>query len=918
MIKVFPFIYQSKKHRLFLIFVWLYLLLETHITLNKTVKLNLFTKVLACILFIGMIILFFQTGLSAQDKLELRNGWKYKNASEVSVDGTKISEAVFELSEWPEAIIPGTVLTNLLASEKIPDPFYGMNNNQIPDIYHTGPEYYTYWFVCDFDEYDLEKDEELWLHFRGVNYGCDIFFNGEKLNSKTHKGMFLRQAYRITEMVRKKRGNRVAVIVYPPDHVGNPNGGQGGDGAIGRNVAHQYVAGWDWIQPVRDRNTGIWDKVWIEKTKEVKLQNPHVVTKVPGIRIPGRQQEDAIVLASAEIENPTEKSISGLLKFEISGILTKKEVDIEPHTTKLVSLPELSLPDPELWWPNGYGSQKLYPAEFQFLINEKVSDTEQLSIGVREIKQQWNERTRSTEFLVNGQRIFIKGGNWIISDAMLRFSPERYDAEIRFHRDMNLNMIRIWGGAITERPEFYEACDKYGLLVMQDFWMSGDCNGRWLDPKKLDDQWTRRQYPDDHHLFIESAGDMIKMIRNHASLAVWCGGNEITPPENILIAITDSLMPQLDGTRKFITYSNSDSMSYNFIGGNGDGPYSIQPLERFWEERTFPFNSEVGSVGIGDYESLKRFIPRENLVHPDAQTGVDSVWRYHKYIGYADHIEKYGTPHDVREFAEIAQMVNYDQYRALSEGFTSHMWDWYTGYIIWKTQNPWTALRGQMYDYYLDPNASLYGLHHGNETIHVMCNPVNGMVSVTNHSFESVRDMMLKVEAYDMEGKKTLVTQVFVYMKPTSTKKIMSVENVKKKIGSDKGCFIRLQLIKNREEVLSDNFYWYPNAEGEYTGLQSYEQPQIKVQATNYGNGKIAVTINNPEGGKVSFFNRISLVDVQSGQRLLPVFYSDNYVSITPGEAKTIIIDNAPITHKSFHLSLKAWNAKEQIFPLED
>ena len=108
---------------------------------------------------------------------------------------------------------------------------------------------------------------------------------------------------------------------------------------------------------------------------------------------------------------------------------------------------------------------------------------------------------------------------------MLRFSDERYDAEIKFHRDMNLNLIRVWGGALTERPEFDDACDKYGLLVFQDFWFSGDCNGKWLDPAKKEDQWTRRNYPDNHALALESLADQIKMIRNHASLAFYCAGN---------------------------------------------------------------------------------------------------------------------------------------------------------------------------------------------------------------------------------------------------------------------------------------------------------------------------------------------------------------------------------------------------------
>ncbi len=334
-----------------------------------------------------------------------------------------------------------------------------------------------------------------------------------------------------------------------------------------------------------------------------------------------------------------------------------EKVKLLPFEEKTVSLPIVSIEDPKLWWPNGYGEQSLYDLTFSFKLGETISDTETLQTGIRELRTEWNSHTRSRQVSINGQKIFIKGGNWIISDAMLRFSPERYDAEIRMHRDMNLNCIRIWGGAITERPEFYEACDKYGLLVMQDFWISGDGNGRWNDPKKKEDQETRRKYPDDHHLFLASAADQIKMIRNHPSLAFWCGGNEMSPPDDILSALKDTL-DLLDGTRWFVENSTSDSMSFNSIGGNGDGPYSIQPINRFFERKTFPFNSEVGSVGLQDYEGLLRFMPEEAMVVPGQYksekdepktrwSGIHPLWRYHKYIGYGDYINKYGEPKDV-------------------------------------------------------------------------------------------------------------------------------------------------------------------------------------------------------------------------------------------------------------------------------
>ncbi|MBS7564865.1 glycosyl hydrolase [Mucilaginibacter sp. Bleaf8] len=861
----------------------------------------------------------------AQTKVELNAGWKCASISDIKANGETISSPAYSLSNWQPAVVPGTVLTTLLANHKVPDPFYGMNNQRIKDIYFTGRDYYTYWFVDDFKSPQAGNDGQVYLNFRGVNYSCNIYLNGHKLNAQTHQGMFLRQSYNITSLLNKNGNNRLAVIVYPPDPVGNPNGGQGGDGRIAKNVGIQYTAGWDWIQPMRDRNTGIWDKVTIETTGSVNILNPHVVTQVPGVRKPEGQQQPAVIKASAELQNALNKSVSGTLVFTINGTKVTQKVVLQPKSTTQVNLADLMLKNPKLWWPNGYGEHYLYPAQMQFITAaNQVSDQEKLNVGVREIQTSWNSWTRSRQIAVNGQKVFIKGGNWIISDAMLRFSDARYDAEVRFHRDMNLNLIRIWGGALVERPEFYNACDKDGMLVFQDFWISGDANGRWVDPLKAEDQWTRRKYPDNHQLFLQSAADQIKLVRNHPSLAMWCGGNEITPPEDILLPLRDSIMPKLDGTRWFVDFSNSDEMSLNTLGGNGDGPYGIQQLSTFWETRTFPFNSEIGSVGVGDYESLKRFIPEQNLVAPQysvssKKSQVDSVWDYHKYIGYDGAIETYGKPKNAEDFANKAQLVNYDQYRALMEGFSSHMWDWYTGVMIWKTQNPWTALRGQMYDYYLDPNACLYGLHSGSEPLHAMYNPVSGMVSIVNNTFSTRRDLMLVVKAVNMKGKDSLLTQVFVEAQPSSSKAYLPIKTTIDQLSKNEGTFLSLQLLDINKNIVNDNLYWLPDAEGNYSGLKRMDASQVKVQSKRISKGKVEVTLTNPGKAPVAFFNRISLVDAATHKRVLPVFYSDNYISVLPGAQKKVVLDYNPgNAAQKVLVAVSGWNMQEQFLEITE
>lgn len=870
--------------------------------------------------FLGLVLMQAKP-VTAQQSIELNSGWKCSPISEVKATGNAISQQSFDVRHWLKATVPGTVLTTLLNDQKVPDPFWGMNNKKIKDIYDTGRDYYTYWFVKDF-KMSPEAGKQRYLNFRGVNYNCDIFLNGQKVNPTTHHGMFLRQSYNITSLISKNGVNRLAVIVYPPDVVGKANGGQGGDGTIARGVGTQYTAGWDWIQPIHDRNTGIWDKVTIETTGAININNPHVVTLVPGIRKPTGSQQDAFINPSAELKNPTSKDIQGTLVFSIGNTVVKSRITVKANSSLTASLPQLTLKNPRLWWPNGYGEQYLYRSKFEFVLdNHQVSDAEVVNVGVREIQHTFNEHTRSQQIAVNGQKIFIKGGNWIISDEMLRFSDARYDAEIRFHHDMNLNLIRVWGGALVERPEFYNACDKYGMLVFQDFWFSGDANGRWQDPLKADDQWTRRKYPDDHALFLASAADQVKLVRNHPSLAIWCGGNEIIPPEDILVPLRDSIIGKLDGTRWFVDYSNSDSMSFNSIGGNGDGPYGIQQISTFWETRTFPFNSEVGSVGVGDYESLKRFIPAENLIAPqhsvaNGHSKVDSVWEYHKYIGYDGAIEPYGKAEDARDFADKAQLVNYDQYRALAEGFTSHMWDWYTGVIIWKTQNPWTALRGQMYDYYLDPNACLYGLREGSEPIHPMYNPVTGVISVANNSFEA-RNLMLIAKVIDMKGKVTVLNQTFALAEPTSIKHYESLKKILTPFMEKEGCFLTLQLFDMNKKMLSENVYWLADSEGNYSGLKKMGKSELSVSVKRLDAHQLEVTLRNPENAPLAFFNRLSVVNQNTGLRMLPTFYSDNYVSVLPGAQKTILIDYPDQQQASLALQVSGWNTKLQTIAIK-
>ena len=842
------------------------------------------------------------------EKTLLHEGWLARRANEVGDDGNRLTKQPFSAEGWMKAKVPGTVLTTLLENGVYPAPEYGMNNELIPDIYRVGRDFYTYWFVCPMAPVKVNDGQHVWLNFRGINYKAEIYLNGKRVNPTTHEGMFLRQSYEITSLLKADSSNMLAVLVFPPDHVGNPNGGQGGDAQIARNCTMQYTPGWDWIQPVRDRNTGIWDEVSLTTTGDVRVQHPYVVTKVPGVRQPNdSKQAPAYLETSVELKNVTKQAVEGTATAEYDGKKIARKVSLKPLETQIVSFEKQTLKDPQLWWPNGIGAQPMQQIRFSFTANGKESDAEEVSFGIREITTAKNATNGGREFYINGQRIYVTGGNYIDSDWLLRLSPERYDHEVRFHAEMNLRMIRVWGGALLERPEFYNACDKYGILVFQDLWGSGDCNGAWEDITKLDSRERRWEYPDNHALFLQSAEDQIKMVRNHPSLCLWCGANEWPLAKDIEEALRSDLLPRLDPNRFFTSYSTDSLFTRNYLGDNGDGPYGIQELEWFYTFRSHPFNPESGSVGSPEVESFREFMTEEDLAQfPKMGRANNMTWRYHKDLGYNDFLERYGEVNSIEDYCKYAQVVNYDQYRSFMEGWASHIWDWYTGILIWKTQNPWTALRGQMYDWYLDVNASLYGTKKGCEPLHPYYNIVSKKVQLMNTKVDAFPSLTVKAELFNRDGKSIWSNSATMDAPINQVKDVMDVPAPQQVSGV---YFLKLSLLDTNQNELSRNIYWLTTTEKDYKTLNTLPQskPMVHSSLAKQGNafkGTIQLTADD----HISFFNRIKVFDKKTGKRILPVHYSDNYITLMPGDSQTVTFDfESELPTEQVQVVLESW-----------
>ncbi|XP_010674750.1 mannosylglycoprotein endo-beta-mannosidase isoform X2 [Beta vulgaris subsp. vulgaris] len=617
-----------------------------------------------------------------------------------------------------------------------------------------------------------------------------------------------------------------------------------------------------------DRNTGIWDEVSLSITGPVKIIDPHLVSSF----FDGYKR--AYLHTTLELENRSGWVAECSLKIQVTTEvensiclvehLHTQHLSIPPGARVQYSFPELFFYKPNLWWPNGMGEQSLYNITIATDVEGfGESDMWDHLFGFRKIESYIDSATGGRLFKVNGQPIFIRGGNWILSDGLLRLSKKRYETDIKFHAAMNFNMMRCWGGGLAERPEFYHYCDVNGLLVWQEFWITGDVDGRG-------DPISNPNGPLDHDLFLLCARDTIKLLRNHASLALWVGGNEQIPPDDINAALKLDLRlhpsfgndngngrvvedtdpsQYLDGTRVYV----QGSMWDGFADGKGnftDGPYEIQNPENFFKDNYYKygFNPEVGSVGMPVAATIRATMPKEGWQIPLFKTldngyveeVPNAIWEYHKYIPYSkpgsvhDQVLQYGTPQDLDDFCLKAQLVNYVQYRALLEGWASHMWSKFTGVLIWKTQNPWTGLRGQFYDHLLDQTGGFYGCRSAAEPIHVQLNLANYCIEVVNTTSDKLSDVAVEASVWDLEGSRPYCSvherlSVPPKMTVTITKmKYPESENPKPVY------FLLLRLYRMSDNgILSRNFYWLHLPGGDYTLLEPYRMKKIPLKITS-------------------------------------------------------------------------------------
>jgi Exo-beta-D-glucosaminidase Ig-fold domain/Glycosyl hydrolases family 2/Glycosyl hydrolases family 2, sugar binding domain/Glycosyl hydrolases family 2, TIM barrel domain len=870
--------------------------------------------VLGIFFFSGKSLAAPNIGFGQVQDLELNSGWQLQDASLLTATGAAISTPAFQPRGWYEATVPGTVLTTLVDNNVYPEPLYGLNVTSIPNSLCLTNYWYRTTFTVPLDY----VGRKIWLNFNGINWEAEVWLNGQDLGSI--QAAFTRGIFDITSLVHPGQRAVLAVNIIPPPDPGPVHnytialqGGPNGGTMTQDNPTFVCSEGWDWMPTIPDRDIGIWQKVYLSTSKQVEIQNPYISSTLP---LPSTSTADLTVQTT--LNNATNAAQSGYLTGQFDNVYFTYPVTIAANTQQAVTLtpaqvPQLHVANPRLWWPNGYGPQNLYKMQLSFVANGQIADSRTVTFGIRSISYFVPNSTNLT-ISVNGVQIMIKGGDWGMDEALKRIPKERMAAQMRFQKEVGYNLVRNWVGQSTT-DDFFDLCDENGLLVWDEFFFTND-EGK---PSRFPDIWAA------------NVTDVVLRYRNHPSLAIWCGGNEGVPPADLNNAAI-AILAQYDPIRFYQPGSGSQN------GVASGGPYGFQsPLAYFQKtasKSVEPFKDEIGSESIPTFEAVQGMMPAADWVSINDDWAEHNMDTFNLRMSYPPHIiARYGAYQNMADFVRKGQLANYEAYRAIYESRFDHMFNPCTAVMIWMSNPAQPSFQWQIYSYDLEPNASFFAIKKAVEPVHIQMDADTFDVSVINHTQKAVAGAKAEIVIYNSDG--TLqATQTIDVTAPAGAATDLGPIVFPSTLTPVH--FVKVSLLDQSKNVISDNFYWrelqtqvgnfqamtsLPNVQldGEVTSPQGTDRQRSQdrfpgLQGRDASDRLLLdVTLSNPTS-QVAVMAHLQLRKQKSNERVLPVFYSDNYVSLLPGEKKTISIDaaNADLDGQQPLVVVDGWNVTVQ------
>ncbi|MDE7386666.1 MAG: glycoside hydrolase family 2 [Muribaculaceae bacterium] len=883
-------------------------------------------------------------------------GWRLYHSGGVTSPDSAVSAVGFDDSSWHHVTVPSTVLNALVCDGVYPDPRVGMNNYLIPDVsdefnarlgldkYNhladgSNPWQQPWWYRVEFKVPSAWRGKLVWLNLDGINYRADVWVNGHRVADRDSVvGMFRRFRFDVTPYIKPGRDNAVAIKIYQVDHPGDPSPGtqftlfgpnRGNAGDIHRDETLKMSGGWDCAPVVRDRNMGIYLPVTLEATGPVTFDDPHVVTELPG-----RDTTLARVTVTVPLVNNTGRDVRGTLTARISSlpeidfitykkkvstlispITIKRDVTIGAGDTTTVTLTpdeyeSLSIVNPPLWYPNGYGSQPLQHLELVFKPRGGAESRFGCDFGLRQVETRLMEREYESHlgkdvehglvFIVNGVEVFSRGG-WIQPDILLDNSTRNIYDQVRLMAELGANTI---GSEDMPTPDdaWLAACDKYGLMWWHVF---HQCYRMF--PGR-----ANQNNPDDHALAAAHVRDQIKRYRNHPAIVTWVGVNEVCPARDLYIATREAART-LDPSRPFIP---TTSTSWDVekltpwlaedmpIGTTDDGApdYNWAPSDYYFDKidevYTQMFKNELGMPAPPVYESIEKFIPTINKPFDvgDRLWPLDSVWAEHGawcvnnfvYRGFDNAVRTlYSDPESARDYVLKSQLLSADGYRAMIEAANHRAWDITTGVMLWKLNSCWPDVAWQVYDWYLTPNAAYYFTRKAMEPVHAQLNANTESLTVVNNTQRPTGPLVLETRIHDFSMKQQWSRRDTVSLGPNSYVGLPAIPRGQKLAAV---YLVTLSLTDADGNEVSHNTYWRYSQHQNFYWLLRLPQGNLTREVTAVRDGDewlVTVKLACDDAG-CAFFKHLTIGDTPVGPSVNPVFWSDNFITLLPGETRTV------------------------------
>jgi beta-mannosidase len=585
------------------------------------------------------------------------------------------------VAEWLPATVPGNVRADLLRAGRLPDLAFGTNVEAAQWV-----DDHCWWLARDF-AWALTPGERAHLVLRGVDYISDLFLNGEHLGR--HEGMFSPQVHDVTALLRDE--NQLAVRILgsrwlPSDRsspwekllsqVESRIGGLSGPFPYRRETLKcQMGFGWDFAPPLR--TMGLWDDVYLVRSGDVFIRDvasgQRQITE--GLALTVTVQLDARQAGSVRLR----ATLAGET-FQAEPLVVERRLDLPPGTSRHTL--EIPVPDPRLWWPWDQGRPDLYCLSVEVWAGDRLLDAQAQTIGLRTVALD------GLVLRINGRRVQARGANWVPSDILPgRITAGDYRALLALAREANMNMLRVWGGGLREKPAFYDLCDRLGILLWQEFPVA--CAFLTRYPRS----------PEFLRLAEAEARAIVRDLRNHPSVALWCGGNEFSPRRNApLVAALARAAAEEDPARPFLPASPVEGDSHNWRVW-----HHFQPPSAYLAD-TAAFASEFGLQAPPGVETLRRFIPPDELWPPGPS------WTYHgagllKLERYAQPflpVGRIGNP-PCEDFVQASQRAQAHGLQIAIEHYRRRKAGGCGGVLLWQLNEPWPAISWAILDHYRQP-----------------------------------------------------------------------------------------------------------------------------------------------------------------------------------------------------------------------